>query len=91
MKEKTKSPSRQSRRPPLALDRTTCDGCKFLVLEPPVRSDARWLACCTDPDKPLHGARRVIDATIWKPFRIVTPVWCENRTDCHAVVRDGSQ
>ncbi len=54
-----------------------CDGCHDLQILPPARKDAPWMACCTDADKPMHGQRRVVEACSWKPFEILTPVWCK--------------
>lgn len=56
-----------------------CDGCGCLEIEEPATSYGCYLACCTDADKPMHGSRRVVDASSWPPFRIKTPVWCGRR------------
>ena len=58
-----------------------CDGCGWLVVEPPVNRYDNWRACCCDPDKPMHGARRVVSTapagSERGPVGIQTPVWCK--------------
>ena len=57
-----------------------CDGCRFLQIERPVNRHDVWHACCTDPDKPLPGARRVVDTapagSERGPAGIRRPRWC---------------
>ena len=56
-----------------------CIGCGFCEIEPPATRYGSWLTCCTDPDKPLHGARRVVDANPFRPERVTPPSWCRGR------------
>ena len=57
-----------------------CDGCHFLQIERPVNRYDVWHACCTDPEKPLPGARRVVDTapagSERGPAGIRRPRWC---------------
>ena len=61
-----------------------CDGCEWLEIEPPVNRYDNWRACCCDPDKPMHGARRVVSTapagSERGPVGIQTPVWCGRGT-----------
>lgn len=57
-----------------------CDGCRYLEIERPVNRYDVWRACCTDPDKPMTGARRTVDTapagSEHGPLGIRRPRWC---------------
>lgn len=57
-----------------------CDGCAFCNQEPPARQGTAYAAVCTDPDKPIWGARRVISVSgIGPPRYILRPAWCRKK------------
>ena len=56
-----------------------CDGCRYCETEPPVKQGANYLTHCTDPDKPVRGLRRVVDARGIEPMYIRRPTWCRGK------------
>ena len=56
-----------------------CDGCAQLRFE---RWPRNYVAQCTDPDKPVLGARRVMAvSTVGAPFHIQRPAWCRGKEE----------
>lgn len=57
-----------------------CDGCGYMVREGPHKRGDCYTVHCTDPDKPVLGARRTI-AIGWTgyPVDVPTPAWCRGK------------